>query len=89
MDLSGQNRRTQVRKKGTPVGSRIAAFLRARHPVKTAAHVAAASGIDPETVQRLLARGSVPEGLNMWRLERAEQAARAAFEELERARGQS
>ncbi len=42
-------------------GERVVAFLRARHPVKTADHVAARANIRLNTVKTWLQRGSAPD----------------------------
>lgn len=39
---------------------RIIAFLRAKHPLKTAEHVSADTGLSPETVQTWIDRCSAP-----------------------------
>jgi hypothetical protein len=44
---------------------RALAFLRQRHPVKTAAHVAAATGEQEDTVEKWFQRGSRPGGFGM------------------------
>lgn len=44
---------------------RALAFLRHRHPVKTAAHVAAATGEQEDTVEKWFQRGSRPGGFGM------------------------
>lgn len=45
------------------VADRVVAYLRSRHPAKTAEHVAAESGVGVDTVQKWLDRGSMPSGL--------------------------
>lgn len=46
---------------GPGLGERIVAFLRRQHPLKTADHVAAATGIPVNTVKTWLQRGSAPD----------------------------
>lgn len=57
--------------KTTNVGQRVTNFLRARHPHKTADHVAATSGCSRSQVLKWLERESVPNGLAMLRLAHA------------------
>ena len=47
------------------VPGRIVAFLRARHPAKTAESVAATTGVSENTVKKWLTRSSVPGGQAM------------------------
>lgn len=46
---------------GPSLGERVVAFLRRRHPLKTADHVAAATGIPVNTVKTWLQRASAPD----------------------------
>lgn len=52
----------------TNVGERVIAFLRQRHPIKTADNVAADSGVPAGTVQKWLDRGSAPSVVHFARL---------------------
>lgn len=54
---------TVVVENRTVVAERLGDFLRTKHPVKTAEHVAAETGISAPTVARWLDRGSAP---NLW-----------------------
>lgn len=47
------------------VAGRLCAFLRGRHPVKTAEHVAAETDLSVATVASLLERGSAPSALTL------------------------
>ena len=47
------------------VACRLAAFLRERHPIKTAEHVSAATDLSPATVASLLERGSAPSAMTL------------------------
>jgi hypothetical protein len=46
-------------------GSRVAAFLRARHPQRTADNVAAETGLKSATIAKWLERESAPNGVAM------------------------
>ena len=52
--------RTVVGRVRTDVAEPVNDYLRARHPAKTADHVAAVTGIPAGTVQKWLDRGSAP-----------------------------
>lgn len=49
-------------------GDAVAEFLRARHPTKTAANVAADTGCTPAQVEKWLERASSPNGVALARL---------------------
>lgn len=51
---------TGVGEERTVVAERLSAFLRRKHPTKTADNVAADTGIYPATIARWLDRGSAP-----------------------------
>lgn len=46
---------------GPSLGERVSAFLRRRHPMKTADNVAAETGIPVNTIKTWLQRGSAPD----------------------------
>lgn len=48
-------------RRGLSLGERVSAFLRLRHPLKTADNVAADTGIPVNTVKTWLQRGSAPD----------------------------
>jgi hypothetical protein len=48
-------------RRGLSLGERVAAFLRLRHPVKTADNVSADTGIPVNTVKTWLQRASAPD----------------------------
>lgn len=50
---------------GRTLGERVASYLRAKHPEKTALYVASEIGISAETVRKWLEQGSVPNGAAM------------------------
>lgn len=52
----------------TDVGARVTAFLRRRHPFKTAARVAGDTGCGVDAVEKWLERASTPSGAAMLRL---------------------
>lgn len=60
MKQSPVNAPTDVGENRTVVAERLNDFLRAKHPVKTAEHVAADTGIAAATIARWLDRGSAP-----------------------------
>lgn len=60
MKQSSRTSPTAVGEDRTVVADRVSAFLRAKHPVKTADNVAADTGIPAATVARWLDRGSAP-----------------------------
>ncbi len=69
--MSRTNEGTLVPEKGTVVSDparRLAAFLRRRHPFKTAIAVEAACGVSEAAVKKLLTRGSMPSFANLGRL---------------------
>ncbi len=48
---------------------RLAAFLRRRHPAKTAANVAAdCPGVSAEAIEKMLRRGSLPSAITFGRM---------------------
>lgn len=47
------------------LGERVASYLRAKHPEKTALYVASQIGVSAETVRKCLETGSVPSGAAM------------------------
>jgi DNA-binding phage protein len=49
-------------------GERLAAFLRRRHPYKTAAHVAALAGVAPAAIEKMLEREALPSFATLGRL---------------------
>lgn len=49
----------------TSVAERIVAFLRSRHPVRTAECVAAETNLKAETIQKILDRVSMPSGVTL------------------------
>lgn len=49
-------------REGQSLGERVVAYLRARHPNKTADNVAADTGIPVNTIKTWLNRGSAPDG---------------------------
>lgn len=52
----------------TDVAQNIIDFLRRRYPVSTAVNVSADTGIQIETVQKMIDRVSMPSGFNLLRL---------------------
>ena len=50
---------------GRTLGERIASYLRAKHPEKTAIYVASEVGVSAETVRKWIEQGSVPNGAAM------------------------
>lgn len=48
-------------RRGLSLGERVTAFLRQRHPAKTADNVAADTGIPVNTIKTWLQRGSAPD----------------------------
>lgn len=48
-------------RRGLSLGERVSAFLRQRHPLKTADNVAADTGIPVNTIKTWLQRGSAPD----------------------------
>lgn len=52
----------------TIVGERVAAFLRSRHPVKTAINVAAETGCSADQIEKWIERSSSPSGPALVRL---------------------
>lgn len=69
--MSCANEGTLVPEKGhlsRSPGERLGAFLRQRHPFKTAIAVEAESGVSAECVKKLLARGSMPSLASFGRL---------------------
>jgi transposase-like protein len=50
---------------GRTLGERVASYLRAKHPEKTAIYVASEIGVSAETVRKWLEQGSVPNGAAM------------------------
>lgn len=49
----------------TSAADRVAAFLRRLHPIKTAENVAADTGLNADTVQKWLDRGSMPSAVGL------------------------
>ncbi|WP_156295605.1 hypothetical protein [Methylobacterium aquaticum] len=49
----------------TTVAERIVAFLRSRHPFKTAEFAAAETNLKAETIQKILDRVSMPSGVTL------------------------
>ena len=50
------------------IGARVAAFLRRRHPTKTAMNVAAATGLSPTTAKMMIERRGAPSFATLGRL---------------------
>lgn len=59
--MSSEIHRKVFRKKPTSFGERLAAFLRARHPLKTALLVAADTGLDAGRIEKWLALKARPD----------------------------
>lgn len=65
MGKSGRSNGRIVPCDGRTLGERVASYLRAKHPEKTAPYVASEIGVSAETVRKWLEQGSVPNGAAM------------------------
>ena len=62
MGKSGRSNGRITPSDGRTLGERVASYLRAQHPDKTAIYVAAEIGVSAETVRKWLEQNSVPNG---------------------------